>query len=376
MNKPIRVLHVLAAMERAGTENLIMNLYRNIDRTKLQFDFAVSAKHKCAFDDEIKSLGGKIYHYPRYRGTNHFKYVAWWKVFFKQHPEHSIVHGHIGSTAAIYLRIAKKNNRYTIAHSHATNSNLSLSSIIYRIYSYRTRFIADYFFACSNQALVDRYGKRIAKNKAKSSVLNNAIDTQLYKYDKDIRNQTRKEFNLDDNGSILGTVGRLTKAKNPDMIIEIIKRLSCQKKEFRFMWVGTGELEQEIKYKVKLLNLDNRVIFTGVRNDVNKLLMAMDLFVFPSLWEGLGISCVEAQASGLPTLCSDTVPLDANVSDLFLQLPLQDSGKWCDEINRQLSSCLRHDRSSAYKQVFDHGYDIHDVASRLEKFYMNIEYRR
>ena len=130
MDKPIRVLHVLTAMDRAGTENLLMNLYRNIDRSKVQFDFAVSTEHKCAFDNEIEVLGGKTYHYPRYNGKNHFKYVAWWNEFFNNHPEHKIIHGHIGSTAAIYLKIAKKHGRYTIAHSQHTENQMHNKSYI------------------------------------------------------------------------------------------------------------------------------------------------------------------------------------------------------------------------------------------------------
>lgn len=370
MGKAIRVLHVLAAMDRAGTENLIMSLYRNIDRTKVQFDFAVSADNECAFDGEIKSMGGKIYHYPRYRGTNHFKYVAWWKAFFKKHKEHSIVHGHIGSTAAIYLSISKKFGKIAIAHSHNTNSKLSLSSVLYRIYSYRTRFIADYFFACSKQALLDRYGERVANNKKISSVLNNAIDTSKFAYNDEERRQIRNELGIKESEVIIGTVGRLTRQKNPDMIIDIIRKLVFDGIKFRFLWVGTGELEDEIKNKIHKLGLEDRVIFAGVRDDVFRVLMGMDIFVFPSEWEGLGISCVEAQASGLPTLCSEAVPLDAKVSDLFLRLSLQDTVRWCDEICHQLNNGLKHDRTISYRQVFDNGYDIHDVASRLQKFYL------
>lgn len=370
MGNVIRILHVLSAMERAGTENLIMSLYRNIDRTKLQFDFAVSADHKCAFDDEIKSMGGKIYHYPRYCGTNHFKYIAWWKSFFKKHKEHSIVHGHIGSTAVIYLSIAKQFGKFAIAHSHNTNSKLSLSSALYRIYSYRTRFIADYFFACSKQALLDRYGKRVANNKEISSVLNNAIDTSKFAYNDEERKQIRNELGIKENEVIIGTIGRITRQKNPDMIIDIIKKLVSDGIKFRFLWVGTGELEDQIKNKINQLGLEDRVIFAGVRDDVFRVLMGMDIFVFPSEWEGLGISCIEAQASGLPTLCSEAVPIDAKVSDSFYQLPLHNVEEWCKEIRATIQKINSNNRTMAYQQVADNGYDIRKVAFNLECFYL------
>lgn len=370
MGKAIRILHVLAAMDRAGTENLIMSLYRNIDRTKVQFDFAVSADNECAFDGEIKSMGGKIYHYPRYRGINHFKYVAWWKAFFKNHQEHSIVHGHIGSTAAIYLSIAKHYGKFTIAHSHNTNSKLSLSSALYRVYSYRTRFIADYFFACSKQALLDRYGKKVANNKKIASVLNNAIDTSKFAFNDEERKQIRNELGIEKSEVIIGTVGRLTRQKNPDMIINIIKRLDSDGIKFRFLWVGTGELEDEIRNKIHQLGLEDRVIFAGVRDDVFRVLMGMDIFVFPSEWEGLGISCVEAQASGLPTLCSKAVPIDAKVSNNFQQLTIDSVDEWCKKILVIISTINKNDRINAYQQVANCGYDITETTNRLSDFYL------
>lgn len=370
MEKPIRVLHVLAAMDRAGTESLIMNLYRNIDREKVQFDFAVSAEKKCAFDDEIEVLGGKIYHYPRYCVYNHISYIEWWKNFFGKHQEHSIVHGHIGSTAAIYLSIAKKFGKYTIAHSHNTNSKLSLSSTLYRIYSYRTRFIADYFFACSKQALLDRYRKRVANNKKISSVLNNAIDTSKFSYNDEERKQIRNELGIKESEVTIGTVGRITRQKNPDMIINIVKKLVSDGMKFRFLWVGTGELEDEIKNKINQLGLEDRFIFAGVRNDVYRILMGMDIFVFPSEWEGLGISCVEAQASGLPTLCSEAVPIDAKVSDYFYQLSTDNVDEWCEKVHALIPMINNNNRIYAYQQVAKNGYDITETTNKIRDFYL------
>lgn len=370
MIEHIRVLHVLSAMDRAGTENLLMSLYRNVDRSKVQFDFAVCATKKCAFDDEIRSLGGKIYHYPRYRGINHFAYTAWWNGFYKAHPEYKIIHGHIGSTAAIYLGIAKKYDRITIAHSHSTRSTTNAKSIAYRIYAFPTRYIADYFFGCSYQALVDRYGRKVAADKKKAAVLNNAIDAKKFIYNNQSREAIREELSIGEKELIIGTCGRLTPQKNPFFVIAIVEQLVKKGLKFRFLWVGTGELETEIKKKIKSLHLEKYFIMTGVRGDIPNVLCAMDIFVFPSLWEGLGIACVEAQASGLPSLCSDTIPKEAKATDLAVFLPIDDVAKWCDEIFVQMRINNKLNRSDVYRQIIESGYDIHKVTSFLEKIYL------
>lgn len=147
--KPIRILHVIGVLNRGGAETMIMNLYRSMDRTKVQFDFVENEGDEAAFDAEIRQLGGRIYHCPRYKGLNHFAYERWWNDFFKSHQgEYPIVHGHIGSTAAIYLSIAKKYGAYTIAHSHNTNAKKSARNCAYSALSYPTRYIADHFFTC------------------------------------------------------------------------------------------------------------------------------------------------------------------------------------------------------------------------------------
>ena len=177
MEAPIRVLHVIGIMNRGGAETMIMNLYRNIDRTKVQFDFVENSNEPAAFDAEIRALGGKVYRCPHYNGKNHFTYIKWWNTFFLTHKdEYPIVHGHLGSTAAIYLSIAKKYGAYTIAHSHSTGTG----SIIYRIFSYRTRYIADFFMACSVDAAIARYGKKVGNNKNYCNILNNAINIDKF----------------------------------------------------------------------------------------------------------------------------------------------------------------------------------------------------
>lgn len=377
MGEPIRILHVLTAMDMAGTETLLMNFYRNIDRSKIQFDFAVSATKECAYDKEVVALGGKLIHYPGYKGKNHFEYKKWWSRFLDEHPEYHIIHGHIGSTAAIYLKIAKQKRRFTIAHSHSTTPSLSLHSVFYKLYSYPTRFIADQFFGCSKQALIDRYGKQVAVSK-NARVINNAIDAEKFVYNPITREKIRNEYHIFGNNTVLTTVGRLTPQKNPHEIIRICEYLKNDGVEFRFLWFGTGELEEEIKREVREKKLDDVISFMGTRSDVYNVLQAADVFIFPSVWEGLGIACVEAQAAGLPTFCSDTIPKEAKVSELCSFLPLNDTKMWCQEIEKCIVKIKQagYKRPNTFNEIIRAGYDVKETARWLEAFYINSDNNR
>lgn len=369
--RPIRILHVVTKMELAGTETLLMSYYKQVDRELVQFDFAVSVNHKCAYDDQIEQMGGRIFHYPVYKGYNHISYIKWWNKFFKEHLEISIVHGHIGSTAAIYLNIAKKYNRYTIAHSHSTWGEKNFHEMLYRAFSYPTRYIADYFLGCSKQALIDRYGNKVAKNSSISAVMPNAIDAKKFIYNENTRKEIRNELGIDDDMFVLGTVGRLTPAKNPYMTIRICQELVRTGVDFKFLWFGQGEMESELKADINRLHLNDKIIMAGVRKDIYNVLQAMDVFIFPSLWEGLGISCIEAQAAGLPTLCSEKIPGDANITNLFISLPLNNLSAWIDRIlsNKNIQ------RTNRYDEIESAGYDIATAAKTIENFYKGISRR-
>lgn len=365
--EPIRILHVVAKMNRAGTETMLMNFYRNIDREKIQFDFAICSDEKGDYEEEIEYLGGKIIRYPRYKGINHLYYVKWWNAFFKNHKEYKIIHGHIGSTAAIYLSIAKKYGIFTIAHSHGTKEPLSLRSVLYTVYSYPTRFVADYFFGCSFDALKARYGDKVAYNKKIACVLNNSIDSEKYAYSVKKRAKIRTELKICENEFVIGTVGRLSSPKNPFKIIEILSCLKNRGEKFRFLWVGVGEMQHLIEKSIAEKGLTNEVIMLGSRNDVPDILQAMDIFIFPSIWEGLGIVAIEAQAAGLPTLCSDNVPREAKITDLCEFLTLEDTDKWADRIvtNKNKS------RTVTTKLIKKAKYDIKDTSLWLQNFYLS-----
>ncbi len=366
--KPIRILHVIGSMNRGGAETMIMNFYRTIDRERIQFDFVENTFEPAAFDEEILALGGRIFRCPHYNGKNHFQYVKWWKRFFQENKkEYAAVHGHLGSTAAIYLSIAKKAGVYTIAHSHNTN-HLSWSGMIYWLYAFPTRFIADYFFGCSMDAGIARYGRRIC-NSDRFSVLNNAIDVDLFAFSPQIRKKMRCQLDID-HRLVIGHVGRFLPQKNHHFLIQIFVEIHKRNSDTVLLLVGDGPLRSRIEEQVRKAGLEDSVIFAGVQSNTCDYYQAMDVFVFPSIFEGLGIVVVEAQASGLPCIISDRVSRECIVTENLVSVQnLTDSlNKWTEAIWEKKEQA-RIDHSV---EVKENKYDIHDVVKKLQLFYMKI----
>lgn len=373
MDKPIRILHVIGRMDRGGAETMIMNLYRHIDRTQIQFDFVENTPNHMSFDDEILSLGGRIYRCPHYSAVNHFSYCLWWKRFFDEHgSEYSIVHGHLGSTAAIYLSYAKRHGIYTIAHSHNTNGT-GLRDRIYQVYAYPTRMIADFFFACSVDAGIDRFGKKTVNRPGAFHVLNNAIDTSRFQYDEQAREKIRARFGLDDS-VVFGHVGRFFAQKNHEFLIDIFASIAKQCGNAKLLLIGGGELEEQIVRKVEKLGLRDQVVFAGTQEDTAPFYQAMDVFLFPSLYEGFGMVAVEAQASGLPCIISDKVSRECILTDdLVYVCSLEDSAENWASCALEHSSYSRSDHSL---QIRDRGYGAEETSKWLEQFYLERSTKR
>ncbi len=348
---------------------MIMNLYRNIDRDNIQFDFVENSLEEGAYDREILSMGGRIFHCIHWNGKNHLAYVRWWKRFFEEHAgEYPIVHGHIGSTAAIYLQIAKRSGAFTIAHSHNTSNRKDIRSLLYQTASFRTRYIADYFMACSVAAGLSRFGQKVVRGK-RYALLPNAIDTQLFGFDQVERKRVRSELGYADNDVIIGHVGRFDSQKNHQFLIEIFAELVNLSDRIRLLLVGDGALKEKIQSAVHALKIQDKVKFLGVRTDVNRLLQGMDAFVFPSLYEGLPVTLVEAQTSGLPCIISDRIPRDAILADDLVSVETLDQPAtvWADKIMKRLVNIPQ--RKDCSSEIAAKGFDIHTTAKWLEGFY-------
>lgn len=368
MEKPIRILQVIGSMNRGGAEAMLMNYYRSIDRTRVQFDFVENCLERAAYDEEIENLGGRIYNCPHFNGKNYIQYRNWWRSFFREAGgEYPIVHGHIGSCATIYLKEAKKAGAFTIAHSHCSGTDHSLEAFLYKIMSYNTRNVADYFFACSAAAGRDRYGKKVINGPC-YQIMHNAIDTLEYAKDASVRESMRKEFGIQ-NEILVGHVGRITKQKNHRFLIEIFETI-CKKQpnNAKLLLVGGGELEQELRIFVREKRIEEHVIFAGIRSDVNRIMQAMDVFVFPSIFEGLPVTLVEAQTAGLPCVISDRIPQDCIlIEELVDVMPLTASPeKWADRILERAKQPHRDTQA----QIAAKGFDIGENAKWLEAFYL------
>lgn len=355
----IRILHIVPNMQSGGLETFIMNVYRNINRENVQFDFLVHYKEKNFYDDEIQSLGGKIYRLTLRDDNNLIKYISDLNKFFRTHTEYKVVHCHMASVGFLVFLIAKKYGvKVRIAHSHNSNTEKTLKGVIKKILVKLLKYTSTQNFACSKSA-----GKFLFGNK-NFEVIPNGIDLKKFKYDEKTREIKRKELNLEKK-FVIGHVGRFCNQKNHEFLIKVFYEVHKKNKNTVLILIGNGELEQKIKDKVDKLNLTNDVMFLGARKDVNELYQAMDLFLFPSKFEGLGIVLVEAQVSGLSIICSDSIPNEVNITDNIQKLKL-DVKQWTNAV-------LNIDKN--YRKKIDKRidkFDIKKISSNLENKY--IEY--
>jgi glycosyltransferase involved in cell wall biosynthesis len=366
--KPIRVLQVFGIMNTGGAENMIMNIYRNIDRTKVQFDFVIHTEKKGFYDDEINQLGGNIYRIPRFKGKNIFSYINSWETLFGEHKEYSIVHSHIRSTASIILKIAKKYGITTISHSHSTSNGKGFQAVVKNMLQYPLKYISDYMFACSKKTAISLYGNE-AYETGKVKILNNAIDTERFIYDKQKSKQIKKQLGVENN-FVVGHVGRFSYPKNHDFLLDIFYEIKKIKKDAILLLIGDGELRDKIKEKVQKLKLTDYVIFMGVRSDIPELMQAMDVFLFPSHFEGLPVVLVEAQASGLKILASDTITKEVALTDLVNFYSLNSTPtEWANKTLNCLDGYIRRSYSTEIKNA---NYDIIENAKWLENFYLTL----
>lgn len=364
--QPIRVLHVLGRLDRGGAETMVMNIYRKIDRNKVQFDFVIHTKDKCDYSDEIRSMGGRIFSVPKYNVKNHIKYIKEWKRFFDKNREYKIIHGHVRSTGSLYLGVAKKYGLTTIAHSHNTSSGKGIKALVKNILQKSLTKYSDFLFACSNDAGKWLFGDNVI-NDNRYHLIKNAIDVKKFDFHPIVRTKIREELMVDET-LLVGHVGRFHPQKNHDFIIDVFSELHSLRPDVALVLIGEGDLLPNIKKKVEKLSLSDSVIFTGVREDVAAYLQAIDIFLLPSLYEGLGIVVVEAQAASCSCLVSDSVPLDVKVTDLVNFMSLSE-GKhaWAKKI---LEISKNQNRKSRMNEIFDSGYHIDGVGDWYQEFYL------
>ena len=357
----VRVLQIVTNMRRGGLETMLMNYYRHIDRDKVQFDFLVHRDYESDYDQEILNLGGKIYHISRLIPWSR-SYRKKLKNFFNNHREYKIVHVHQDCLSSVALECAKECGiPVRIVHSHNSNQDKNWK---YLVKLYYMRFIPAYatdFFSCGTVAGDWMFGGY------PYTILRNAIECERYCYSPVKAKQIRKTLQVS-NETIIGHVGRFEPQKNHIFLIKIF--VECKKIDphVKLLLVGEGEDQERIKQEVNRKGLTEDVIFTGARSDVNDLMQAMDIFVLPSLYEGLPLTMVEAQAAGLPCVISDKFPDECIVTNsLVTYCKLEeDPSKWASTIMKQ----TKLSRINHIHEIEKAGYNINIEAKKLEKFYL------
>lgn len=360
-----RILQVVTIMNRGGLETMLMNYYRKLDHSKIQFDFMTHRYHRGDYDDEIERLGGRIYRMPRIIPGNYYKYFRQLEEFFELHTEYKVVHAHINENSGFVLRTARKKGiPCRIAHSHLAALNLDYK-LPFRWYGrFHLKKNSNCYFACSMDAGRWLFGLSSLRN-GEVTVLNNAVDIEQFRYNENVRNKMRAALDIN-NELVIGHVGRFNEQKNHHFLIDIFYHLQKIKKDSILLLIGEGYLMNEIKEKVKMLGLENNIKFLGMREDISDLMQAMDLFLFPSLFEGLPVVLVEAQAAGLPCITSTGVTMEANLCEKVQFINLNDSPKdWAVKI---LSSSL--ERQNNYEKLSKKGYDVGKNVQQLMNLYL------
>lgn len=369
--EPIRIAQIMGKWVGGGVEAVVMNYYRHIDRNKIQFDFICDDDSTCIPKEEIESLGGKVILIPPYQKV--FKYHKELKRVLKE-GQYKIVHSHINALSVFSLWAAKSAKiPVRIAHSHSTSNKKEWKKTLLKnmLRPFSKLFATDYF-CCSELAGRWLFGNK-TYDQGKVYLLNNAIDVDKFKYNEKVRKTKRKELNIKDNEIVIGHIGRFVKQKNHEFLIDIFNEVHKQNKNTILLLAGDGPLKEEIQNKVKELNLDKSVKFLGQRNDANELYQAMDAFVLPSLYEGLPVVGVEAQASGLPCFFSTDMTKETKVLDesIFIEL-VYTPKKWADTVLRVLKETKRTNTS---KEITDNNFNIAVEAEKLEQQYENFNKR-
>lgn len=362
----IRILQIVDSMHQGGIQAFLMNLYRNIDRELIQFDFLIFRQDKQWYEDEINSLGGRIYKCPGRRegiATCH-KYL---KSFFGEHKEYNAVHYNASSLSFIApLYFARKSGiEIRIIHCHSSSFiGNKIHKILHKINKRKIYKLANVYLSCSEPATEWMFGGTSVIDKVQ--IVLNGVDSKKFLFSDNIRGVYRRKLNIE-NDFVVGHVGRFSKVKNHFFIIRVFEEIIKLNNSAKLLLVGDGELRKEIENVVASKGLNSSVLFLGSRNDVPELMQAMDVLVMPSLYEGFPVTAVEAQAAGLPVIISDTITREVCINPNVKMLNLDDSSSsWATDILKSRERIISVDR------IIDSGLDIKNTSEKLSKIYMGM----
>lgn len=365
---PLRVLQVVTQMHRAGLETMLMNYYRHINRDNIQFDFLVHRTGTFAYDEEILSLGGKIYHVPPIALKEFPSYLKALHSFFSEHSAYPIVHCHLDALSGFALHAAKEAGiPVRIAHSHNNGFEKDFKLPFRLVAKKLIPKSATHYWGCSQEALQFLFGSKLSSG-PNAKVIPNAIDPDSFRFNLNIRKKMRLELGIDD-CFVLGNIGRLCYQKNQEFLLDIFHSVLQKRPKSALLLVGGGKDENHLRAYAQSLHIQDSVYFLGVRRDIPDLMQAMDFFVLPSRFEGLGIVLIEAQAAGLPCLASDKVSSEANLTGTVMFYPLSCSPEQWGE---QILNFTPVDRCFPEKAFSQSGYDIRQAVQMLEQEYVSL----
>lgn len=365
--EPIRVAQIMGKWLGGGVEAVVMNYYRHIDRTKIQFDFVCDDDSTNIPYEEIESMGGKVILIPPYQKA--FQYQKQLRQILKQ-SNYEIVHSHINTLSVFSLFAAKcANVPVRIAHSHSTtNKKEKKKNLMKQLLRPFSKLFATNYMCCSELAGRWLFGNR-EYDKENVYLLNNAIDLDKFKYDQVVRKEVRQDLNINEDTLVIGHIGRFVEQKNHNFLIDIFKEVYKKNNDSILLLAGQGPKIEEIKEKVRAYNLQDNVVFLGQRSDANRLYQAFDVFLLPSLYEGLPVVGVEAQATGLLCLLSNDMTKETKVLESTQFLPLTITS--CDWSDILLNN-YKIKRYSNINKFTEMGFNIKTEASKLANMYCNL----
>lgn len=350
-----------------GVESVVYNYFKNMDREKFEIHIMYHNEPVKECENLFKELECDL-HKVTCKKENLWKAIKETYKIMKDN-QIDIVHVHMSIMCFFYLIIAKiAGVKVRIAHSHLLEfPKGKMKNIVYEIYKKLNQWTANYYFACSEDAAKYVFQKKLPK----VYIMKNAVNIEKFQYNEQIRKDLRKKFNIKDNEYVIGNIGRFTPQKNQDFIIELLRSIDLKKECLKLLLIGTGPKEEEIKEKIKEYNMETNVLLLGQKNDIEKYYQVMDLFLFPSTYEGLGMVTIEAQISGLKCIVSDVVPKETKITELIQYITLQENKEvWIEHILR----CKKQSeiRYSHIKEAKDAGYDIKVEAKRLQNKYLEM----
>src|SRR5690625_893344 len=365
MDSPLKILHVVVNMNRGGAETLIMNLYRKKNREKFKFYFLTFKSG--VFDSEITNMGGKVHRIPYITDVGHSGFIQELNYFFKENWNYKIIHSHMDKMSGFILKSAKKAKiPIRIAHSHNTASEGGVFANAYKWYAGNHILTsATHLYACSNKAATWLFGNRSDQ----AHILKNGIEIEKFKFCRNVRDSIRNELQLGQDTFVVGHVGRFLPQKNHLFLIDLFSSINKQVSDSKLLLVGDGPLRNKVESRVNELNLKDKVKFLGVRENINQLLQVFDIFVMPSLHEGLPVTLIEAQGAGLPCFISNNITQEVDIGNGLVQyLPLKNKESWISAIaNFKIENQSRENSLSALSEK---GYDIKQTAKDTEQMYL------